>query len=91
MSAVFERFAVDQCKFGVKLAAADRAQVPHGDDSYETDSRSPLKQDSMQGWKQQNEWQQPQSERGHDWRKKRNRPLGFPLALDAREPTAVLS
>ena len=28
-----------------------------------------LKQDSMQGWKQQNDWRQPQSERGHDWRK----------------------
>ena len=69
MSTVFFVLLSNKSKFGVKLAAAERAQVPHGDDSFKTESQSPLKQDSMQGWKQQNDWRHPQSERGHDMTK----------------------
>ena len=78
MSAVFSRFGVEQCKFGAKLAAADRAQVPQSDDSCKTESQSSLKQDSMQGWEQENDLAAAAKRTRTRLEKKQNRQLGFP-------------
>ena len=51
---VRKRFVVYEIKFGVELAAAERAQAQaywsHGIDHFQTESQSPVEQDSMQGW-----------------------------------------
>ena len=75
-----------QGKFVVKLAAVERTQEhrPHADVTVKTESQSPLKQDSMQGWKHGDSREAGEDTIGEKQKQK----LCLTRSLDAQDSTS---